>query len=416
MYWSRIDQNIDSNRNRQKAKLGDDRLLSSAGSVRRWAIATRRSPKLEYIAWAERRLESPFSSPAAIVSSEAIARGMPRTEPDADQLAGRRAPTVAVVIPCYRVARHLTQVVERIGPEIASIYCVIDGCPEGSEAVALEAAAKDARIRVLHHERNMGVGAAVLTGYKQAIADGADIIVKLDGDGQMAPEEIPQIVQPIVRGEADYVKGNRFFNLDDLRAMPLVRLIGNAGLTFLSKLSSGYWNVVDPTNGFTAIHASVAALLRTDRLSKRYFFESDMLFRLNTLRAVVVDVPLRARYGDEKSSLNIWRTLAAFPLYHMRNFAKRLFYNYLLRDFNAASVNLILGLLMITFGVAYGGIHWIRGTESSVVASSGTVMLAALPVVLGWQALLSFIQFDVANIPQRPVHRHINHPSVPGSA
>ena len=318
--------------------------------------------------------------------------------------AGRSAVTLAVVIPCYRVAPHLAGVLRRIGPEASRIYCVIDGCPEGSDAVARKAADDDARIRVLRHEQNRGVGAAVTTGYRQALNDGADVIVKLDGDGQMVPEDIARLVRPISRGEADYAKGNRFFNLRDVRAMPLIRLIGNAGLSFLSKLSSGYWNLVDPTNGFTAIHAKVAAMLLEHNLSERYFFESDMLFHLNTLRAVVMDVPLKARYGEETSSLNVWGALVTFPLYHMRNFLKRLFYGYLLRDFNVATVNLVLGLLMTTFGVAFGAIHWIRGYELSLLASPGTVMLAALPVVLGWQSLLSFVQYDVANIPTRPLH------------
>lgn len=193
-------------------------------------------------------------------------------------------PIVAVVIPCYRVVRHIGSVLARIGPEVAAIYCVDDGCPEGSGMVAAEAAADDPRIHVVRHSQNGGVGAAVMTGYRQALADGADVIVKLDGDGQMAPEDIGTLIEPIIRGEADYVKGNRFFDLETLRAMPWVRLIGNAGLSFLSKASSGYWNLFDPTNGFTAIHAHAARMLPWNKLSRRFFFESDMLFRLNTMR------------------------------------------------------------------------------------------------------------------------------------
>lgn len=316
-------------------------------------------------------------------------------------------PIVAVVIPCYRVVRHIGSVLARIGPEVAAIYCVDDGCPEGSGMVAAEAAADDPRIHVVRHSQNGGVGAAVMTGYRQALADGADVIVKLDGDGQMAPEDIGTLIEPIIRGEADYVKGNRFFDLETLRAMPWVRLIGNAGLSFLSKASSGYWNLFDPTNGFTAIHAHAARMLPWNKLSRRFFFESDMLFRLNTMRAVVTDVPLAARYSDEESNLRILKVLWQFPIYHARNLGKRIFYNYFLRDFNAASINLVLGGTLIAFGVFFGIWRWLQGASLHVVASPGTVMLAALPVILGFQAVLSFVQFDVTNVPDRPL-QHIH--------
>jgi glycosyltransferase involved in cell wall biosynthesis len=245
----------------------------------------------------------------------------------------------------------------------------------------------------------------VVTGYEAALALGADIIVKLDGDGQMAPEKIADLIDPILRGEADYLKGNRFFNVEDLRLMPRLRLLGNAGLSFLSKLSSGYWNLFDPTNGFTAIHATAAALLPLNKLSKGYFFESDTLFRLNVLRAVVLEVPMAAHYAGEHSSLSIAKSLLEFPFLHLRNLIKRIFYDYFLRDFNMASINLVLGTVLLLFGLTFGSVHWIRGYAFDVLASPGTVMLAALPVILGSQLLLSFINFDLANVPRRPLQR-----------
>ena len=178
---------------------------------------------------------------------------------------------LAVVVPCYRVGGQVADVLAAVGPEVWRIYCVDDACPERSGHVAEQLAAGDPRIRCLVHPRNMGVGAAVVTGYRQAIDDGAEVIVKLDGDGQMDPARIPELVEPILRGEADYVKGNRFFDLEGLRSMPVLRLLGNAGLSFLAKLSTGYWTLFDPTNGYTAIHASVARRLPLNKLSPRYF-------------------------------------------------------------------------------------------------------------------------------------------------
>jgi dolichol-phosphate mannosyltransferase len=310
---------------------------------------------------------------------------------------------IAVVIPCYCCADRLTNVLKSIGPEVSKIYCVDDACPERSGATA--SSVGDVRVRVLYHVANTGVGGAVITGYRCALEEGADIIVKLDGDGQMNPAHIPVLVDPILSGDADYVKGNRFYNLESLRAMPPIRLAGNACLSFLSKASSGYWNLFDPTNGFTAVHAHTASLLPFDKLSRRWFFESDMLFRLNTLRAVVTDVPLDAFYGEEKSNLSPMRALLDFPFYHVRNAVKRIFYSYVLRDFNSASLNLLIGSLMIIAGAAFGGWQWLRGGLLNIVATPGTVMLAALPIILGFQALLSFLQFDVANIPNRPLQR-----------
>ncbi|HEY2147429.1 MAG TPA: glycosyltransferase family 2 protein, partial [Pirellulales bacterium] len=247
----------------------------------------------------------------------------------------------------------------------------------------------------------------VVTGYRQAIDDGAEIIVKLDGDGQMDPARIRELIAPICDGEADYVNGNRFYHLESLRAMPVARLIGNAGLSFLSKLSTGYWNLFDPTNGFTAIHAAVARRLPLGKLHPRYFFESDILFRLNTLRAVVTEVPMEARYAEEKSSLSLTKAFIQFPIYHTRNYFKRIFYNYFLRGFSVASINLVLGFALLLFGVIFGAMQWIEGALRQTPASPGTVMLAALPVILGTQLMLSFLSFDMSNVPREPLHTKI---------
>jgi len=314
-------------------------------------------------------------------------------------------PRLAVVVPCYRVTRHIAGVLRAIGPEVWRIYCVDDACPEQSGQLAMAAAMGDARIRVLTHQENLGVGGAVVTGYKQALQDGADIIVKLDGDGQMDPRNILSLIAPIIRGEADYAKGNRFFHLDGVRSMPFMRIIGNAGLSFMSKLSTGYWNLFDPTNGYTAIHAAVLRLLPLEKLSRRYFFESDILFRLSTLRAVVKDVPMNAHYADEKSNMSLPRVLGEFPVYHTRNFVKRIFYNYFLRNFSVASLHLVFGMLLVGFGITFGLWEWFKGAQMNVIASPGTVMLAALPVLLGTQLLLSFIGLDVASVPDSPIQR-----------
>lgn len=311
---------------------------------------------------------------------------------------------VAVVIPCYKVSRHILEVIVGVGAEVHQIYVVDDACPEGSGKFVL-ANAGDPRVRVLFHSENQGVGGAVMTGYRAAIAEGADVIVKVDGDGQMDPALIPDFIWPIMTGEADYTKGNRFYDLEEIRAMPGVRLFGNAVLSLMAKLSTGYWDLFDPTNGYTAIHADVARHLPLAKISKRYFFETDILFRLNTLRAVVVDVPMDAKYSEEVSGLKISKIIGEFLFKHVRNFFKRIFYNYYLRDLSLASIELPLGLLLLLFGAGFGLYSWYESAQVNAVTSAGTVMLAALPILMGLQFLLAFLGNDIGSVPRRPRHK-----------
>lgn len=317
-----------------------------------------------------------------------------------------RHPKVAVVIPCYRVKKHIKQVIEGIGDQVSAIYCVDDKCPEGSGIFVAEHF-NDPRLRVIFHELNGGVGAATITGFRSALADGADIIVKLDGDGQMDPHLIPQLIRPIVSEDSDFTKGNRFYSLENLQGMPLVRIIGNAGLSFLSKLSTGYWNIFDPTNGFVAIDARVARILPLEKLSKKFFFESDLLFRLNTVRAVVIDVPMKSHYADEQSNLSIFNSLFVFLLRHSFNMVKRYFYNYILRDFSIATIELLLSVPLVVFGSLFGFTGIWKSFTPGYVSSPGYVMLAALPILLGVQFILAFISYDIASVPKMPVSKRL---------
>jgi glycosyltransferase involved in cell wall biosynthesis len=313
---------------------------------------------------------------------------------------------VAVVVPCYRETRGILAVLAAIGPEVDRVYVVDDACPDGTGR-KVEAECDDPRVSVLYHETNRGVGAATLTGFAQAADDGADVLVKMDGDGQMDPARVPALIRPILEGWADAAKGNRFFDLEDLYGMPWVRKAGNAALSFCAKLSTGYWDLFDPANGFLAVHAAVAARLPVGKLSPRYFFESDLLFRLGTLRAVVVDVPMPARYGEETSHLVPQRVALPFLAGHARNLVKRIFYGYFLRDFSMASVHLLVGLGLLGFGVAFGALTWSAALASGRETPAGTVMLAALPTILGVQLLLSFLAYDVQNRPAVPLQKRL---------
>ena len=310
---------------------------------------------------------------------------------------------IAVVIPCFRVRDQVGAVIAAVGPEVDRIFVVDDECPQKT-GDHVEATVEDPRVSVVRNPRNLGVGGATKAGYRAALAAGAGIVVKLDGDGQMDPALIPALVSAIEQQRADYVKGNRFHELDDLASMPPVRLFGNAVLSLANKVSTGYWDVMDPTNGFTAIHSRVLERLPLDKIADDYFFESDLLFRLATLRAVVVDLPMAPVYEGGPSSLRIGRFALRYPARFLSRTFKRIVYGYFLRDFNAGSVELVLGSMLALAGTVFGLYHWHESVTTGVAATSGTVMLAALPILLGGHLLISAINYDIANVPRRCIH------------
>lgn len=309
---------------------------------------------------------------------------------------------VAVVIPCYRVKAHLVELVKTIPPSVHQVFVVDDACPEGSGA-HLRSQCQDPRVEILTHEVNQGVGGAVVTGCRAALAAGADVVVKLDGDGQMDPRHLPRLLAPILAGRADFTKGNRFFDLDALRQMPLVRRFGNLALTVLTKFASGHWHVSDPTNGYVALHRTVLARLDFSRLDRRYFFETSLLIQLNILRAVIHDVPIPARYADEKSNLSVSHSLMTFPGKLLRGFVSRFVWRYFIYEVNAVTLFTLAGVPLVLAGVGFGGVEWVRSAREGAFASAGTVALALLPTILGCQLLLQAMLLDVMEKPTLPL-------------
>ena len=306
---------------------------------------------------------------------------------------------ISVVIPSYKVSKYILDVIKDIPEFVNHIIIVDDKCPQNSGQTAKTST--DNRVIVCYNEKNLGVGGAVITGYKKALELNSDIVIKIDGDGQMDVNYMQKLIQPILDGKADYTKGNRFTDFKALRAMPKVRLFGNSGLSFLVKAASGYWNLMDPTNGYTAINKHALEELDLDNIAKRYFFESDMLINLNIENAVVVDVEIPAKYGDEESSLSITKTLVGFPPKLFKGLCKRIFLKYFIYDFNMLSLYLVVGLPMLFFGIVFGSIKWIEAIVNNIETSTGTIMLAVLPIILGTQFILQAIQIDMNNIPRK---------------
>lgn len=305
-----------------------------------------------------------------------------------------------VVIPAYKLTQGVINLIESIPPIVSKVVVIDDACPDKSGNL-IEKLCKDSRVSVHYNEENLGVGGAVKKGYRIALENGAEVVIKLDGDGQMDPRNIPKLVAPLLNHEADYTKGNRFYTLDSLKAMPKKRLIGNSILSVMSKFSTGYWNIFDPNNGFTAISRNTLENLDLSQISDSYFFESDMLFRLYCNRAVVKDVPMNSIYGDEKSSLSISRITFEFIFKHIRNSIKRFFYAYILRDASVASLELPLGFLLLIFGVGNSIITWLNSSTTGIPNNPGTVMLSGLAILTGTQFVLAFISYDVSNVPRK---------------
>jgi dolichol-phosphate mannosyltransferase len=193
--------------------------------------------------------------------------------------------SLATVIPAYQVEKNIGTVIKGLPRYIKHIIVVDDASSDSCTHLVTTAAKKDKRIILIRHDQNKGVGGATISGFQKALELGAQIVIKLDGDGQMDPACIPSLIQPLIEGKADYVKGNRFRDFQSLQQMPFVRRLGNLGLSFLTKAATGYWNIFDPTNGFFAIRSEILEQLPFDKLDHRYFFETSILSHLYLLDA-----------------------------------------------------------------------------------------------------------------------------------
>jgi dolichol-phosphate mannosyltransferase len=310
-------------------------------------------------------------------------------------------PKTAVVIPAYKVTGQIEDVVLSVHKldSVGHIIIVDDNCPDFSGKRAEELRLE--KVDVIYHDKNRGVGGAVVTGYIKAMELNCDIIIKIDGDGQMDSRYIPDFIEPLVKGDADYIKGNRFKNLRALKSMPRIRLFGNSILSFLVKAASGYWNIMDPTNGYTAIHRNILEKLNLENIEKRYFFESDMLINLNIINAVVKDIDIPAKYGNEKSSVRIIRVLSQFPLKLLKGLSKRILLKYFIYDFNMASVYILIGLPVFIISIILGIAEWMDSVASGVSKSAGTIMMVALPIIVSFQMLIQAIQIDINSVPHK---------------
>ena len=310
---------------------------------------------------------------------------------------------LAVVIPAYHSEKRIERVLRGVPSFVNHIIVVDDGSQDQTENIVIDYQKIDERIHIIKHLENGGVGSAMLSGYARALELGAEIAIKMDSDDQMDPKYIPALVQPIIEKEVDYTKGNRFLHINELLGMPFKRRVGNIGLSILVKLASGYWNIFDPTNGYTAINLHVLSQIDQKRIDNRYFFESSMLLELGMVQAVVRDISIPARYGDEISRLSERDALFRFPGLLCKGFFRRILVQYFIRDFSAISLFLVFGLGALIFGVVFGGWKWVISSQSGIPATTGTIMIAVLPVIIGIQLILEAIVMDIQNVPSSAI-------------
>lgn len=313
--------------------------------------------------------------------------------------------TIVTVIPAYCVEHEIIKVLEGIPDFISHIIVVDDASTDGTRRLVESQAQKDVRIILVCHDQNQGVGGAMITGFQKALELNAQVVIKIDGDGQMDVKYLPDLIIPLLEGRADYTKGNRFRDFQALAKMPLVRRVGNLFLGFLTKAATGYWNLFDPANGYFAIRAEVLAQIPLSKLARTYYFETSMLANLYLLGAVVRDVPMSARYQDETSNLYIHRVLLEFPPRLIITFIKRIILRNFIYDFSMASIYFLAGFPLLLFGFVFGIVKWIHYASLNIPAPTGTVMLPTLSVLLGIQFLLSAVEIDLRSTPREPLSR-----------
>ena len=310
---------------------------------------------------------------------------------------GCRPLTVALVMPAHNEEQHIAAVIAAVPSSVTRIIVVDDASTDGTSAAA--STAGDVRVVVVRHEKNRGVGGAMRTGYRLALDEGYDLVAKIDADGQMVPGELDRLLEPFEQGLADYTKGNRFYFRGGASSMPVHRGFGNIALSFLTKLASGYWHVYDSQCGYTVVRSAFLRLLDLEDLSEDYFFENDMLIKLNTLNARVVDVPTSTLYGEEQSGVRPSRVVFSFPPRLFARGTARFWRKHLVTDFSPIGFLTLAGLALCAFGVTFGGYHWYASASTGVAASTGTVMIAVLPLIVGLQLLIQAFSMSVLSSP-----------------
>ncbi|MDD1728753.1 MAG: glycosyltransferase family 2 protein [Methanospirillum sp.] len=305
-----------------------------------------------------------------------------------------REKTIAVAIPAYREEQLILATLESIPPFVDRVYAVDDASPDKTGAIIDNYARKDSRIVPIHHEKNKGVGGAIVSGYKQALADGIDVVAVMAGDNQMDPTFLPELLDPVVGGVVDYAVGNRLINEQFRQGMSKWRFIGNSVLTLLTKIASGYWQLMDPQNGYTAISRRALETISLDSIYPRYGYCNDLLVWLNTFGFRVRNVPHPARYGLEQSKIKYSTYIVRLSWLLLNAFFWRLKVKYVLLSFHPLVFFYLFGFFFSFTGVLFGFyafyFKFLLKNEMFVPAVVSVILFA-----LGVQFILFAMLFDM---------------------
>lgn len=305
-----------------------------------------------------------------------------------------------IIIPYYNAAAQIIRVLEKAAVYSEHIVIVNDCSPQ---PLPLELLQKFKHVTVINNTRNLGVGGATLKGIIFFLDNPTvRILVKLDADDQMDTTFIPQLIDPIIKNQAQFVKGNRFRDFRALRQMPWIRRFGNLFLSFLSKIATGYWNCFDFNNGFFAISVNTSSKLMTQNIAHNYFFETSLIGELYYQKAHIKEIPMPAIYGSEISSMNIARMPFLFMVNLLKMFVLRIWKSYFVYDFNIGSVYIFFGIPLFFSGIIFGGYNWYIHASLNELTPTGTIMISALLIIVGFQLLLQAIQFDILRTPGSP--------------
>lgn len=308
---------------------------------------------------------------------------------------------VTVVVPAYNEERLIDRVLETMPAFVDRIIVVDDRSTDGTVA-RLEQAQKrlsDVRLRIVQHALNGGVGAAIVSGYRAALEEvqerGHGLVAVMAGDAQMDPEDLPRLLMPLLRGQADYTKGNRLFTGQAWKIIPRHRYLGNAALSLLTKIASGYWHVADSQSGYTAIKTEVLEVLQLSRLYPRYGFPNHLLVELNNYDFRVRDVPIRAVYGiGEESGIRLHRVIPTLTWLLFRCYFWRMKEKYVIRDFHPLIFFLFMGLSLLSLGLLLG-VYIVYLRYSTGQLSPNAVIFDALCLIMGAQMLFFAMWMDM---------------------
>jgi len=306
---------------------------------------------------------------------------------------------IGVIVPTYKAKKTILSVISGLPDWVDHIIIVDDACPENTGAY-VEAQNTDPRLTVIILDENLGVGGATLTGFEKALGIGCTVMVKMDSDDQHDPKFLRPLVTSLTNSGAGYSKGSRFLHPGDIGNMPRSRIFLNSILSITNKFASGYYSITDPTNGFVAIRADIFAKLDREKIVKRYFFESDMLYHLTLFRVPAVDVATHVRYNDEESGLKFRDEALNFMFGNIRNFFRRIWLRHFLLNFSLPAIYLIFSTLFMITALIWGGTQWYKSISTGIQATPGTVMIPALLIIISINMITSFFVLDVNDEPK----------------